>query len=185
MEAVEFLPQLLGERVILRRFEESHAGPLYQIVQTERERLNEFLPWPNFINSVEDELEFIERMKKQWDERSCFGFSVVLAATQAVIGAIDLHALSWSNSRGEIGYWLSGKYEGKGYMFEAVGVLEEYLFELGFNRIEIRCDQKNIRSKGVPVKRGYLHEGTLREDFLDGDQYRNTEIYGKIVSDLK
>ncbi len=185
MEAIEMMPQLLGERVVLKRFADEHAGPIYQIVQTERDRLNEFLPWPNFIKSVEDELEFIQGMKKQWDDKSCFGFAIILAEKNCLIGTIDLHAISWNHSRGEIGYWISEKYQGKGYMSEAVSVLEKALFEEGINRIEIRCDQNNSRSRSIPLRLGYTHEGTLREECFDRGQFRNTEVFGKIASDLK
>ena len=185
MEPVELMPQLLGERVRLVRYEKSHAVPLFQMVSKERERLSQFLLWPNFMRSLDDELTFISGMRKEWDERRGFGFAVTLADSGFVIGTIGVRALSWVNLRGEIGYWLGCKHEGKGYITEAVSILEKHLFDVGFNRIEIHCDQNNIRSKGVPVRLGYLLEGTLRDHVCDRGGFRNIEVYGKISSDIK
>lgn len=37
----------------------------------------------------------------------------------------------------------------------------------------------------IPVRLGYLLEGTLRDHVCDRGGFRNIEVYGKISSDIK
>lgn len=174
---------LESNNIILQRFNMTHAAPLYQFIISERERLSEFLPWPRYIQKVEDEEKFISSMEKSWEDKLCFGYAIVNSHTDEVMGAIDLHAISWENFRGEIGYWIAQKFEGRGYIHEACKRLEQYLFTVGFNRLEIRCNSLNHRSLNIPKRLGYQLEGELREDAMENGHFRNTLIYGLLRRD--
>lgn len=73
-------------------------------------------------------------------------------------------------------------------MTEAVGILEKEAFlSSGLNRIQIKCDERNIPSAKTAKKCGYLFEGKHREDGYS-DYYkgfRNTLIFSKLKSDFK
>ena len=87
---------------------------------------------------------------------------------------------------GEIGYWLSQDFTHKGYMTEAVSTLEKHFFEdLGFNRLQIQCDQRNLGSDGVARKSGYTLEGTLRENTFSKfhNDLANTLVFSKLESE--
>ena len=62
-----------------------------------------------------------------------------------------------------------------------------YYFEnQDLNRIQIKCDERNIPSAGVAKKCGYFFEGKLREDSINehfGD-FRNTLIFSKLKSEF-
>ncbi len=172
-----------GQSVILQRFNMTHASPLFHFIESERERLSAFLPWPKHISKLEDEEKFISSMEKNWDDRLCFGFAIVDRTHDRVMGAIDIHAISWENSRCEIGYWISQDFEGRGFVVDACKCLENHLFQAGFHRIEIRCNSNNLRSLKIPKRLGYKLEGELREDALENGSYRNTLIFGLLKSD--
>lgn len=101
------------------------------------------------------------------------------------MGNIGVHSIQWDQHRCEIGYWILGDFEGNGYVSEAVRALENALFKVGFNRIEIRCNTRNARSARVPRSCGYTHEGTLRQDGIDLGKFRDTMIFGKLKREWK
>ncbi|MBN2657392.1 MAG: GNAT family N-acetyltransferase [Spirochaetales bacterium] len=93
------------------------------------------------------------------------------------VGAFDFN---WNNETCEIGYWILGQFEGKGYMSEAVAVLEKALFETGFHRIIIRCDEENILSGNIPRRLGYTREGTMRDCYKIEVRYVSHEVHSKL-----
>ena len=75
---------------------------------------------------------------------------------------MSLFNIEWSIPKFEIGYWLRTTLIGKGYMTEAVVALTKMAKEtLKANRIEIRCDERNVRSRRVAERAGYRLEGIL------------------------
>ena len=70
-------------------------------------------------------------------------------------------------------------------MSEAVSALEAACFELGFNRVEIRCSSLNTRSASVPKRLEYCHEGTLREEMIENGKPRDTLVFAKLRSQAK
>lgn len=83
----------------------------------------------------------------------------------------------------EIGYWVRTSSAGKGYISEAISLLETYAFsELGAKRLEIRMAKCNTKSKAVAERAGYHFEGALKcERRLPGGELTDTLVFGKIV----
>ena len=71
---------------------------------------------------------------------------------------MEVHEISWTERRCEIGFWILGEYEGQGYISEALETVENALFKIGLNRLEIRCSSSNERSARVPRRNGYSLE---------------------------
>jgi RimJ/RimL family protein N-acetyltransferase len=72
-------------------------------------------------------------------------------------------------------------------MTEAVKIVEKEFFTNGLNRIQIKCDERNIASSGVAKKCGYVFEGKFREDSYSEyfKDFRNTLVFSKLKSDFK
>lgn len=167
-------------RLILRRHDPALADRMFQCVDQDRERLARFLPWVDFVTTVDHEQTYISRTQEDWEARRMFDFGIFTREGDTYLGNVGVHHLAWSNARCEIGYWLVGSAEGGGYMTEAVAGLERELFGLGLHRIEIRCSSLNHRSAGVPERLGYRLEGTLREALVERGAFRDVRIYGKL-----
>ena len=182
MEKKKLNEKLIGERVILRRHNESLAQVMFEYVDSDRERLGRFLPWVDHITKVEDESKYIRTINKLWDESTHFDYGIFLN-DGTYIGNIGVHNIRWAYNGAELGFWILGKFEGKGYMSEAVSILENHLFDIGFHRVQIRCSDLNSRSEGVPVRCGYTYEGTAREDVIEKGSYRNTKTFSKLLTD--
>lgn len=116
-------------------------------------------------------------------------FAIVPDSSSKVIGTVGLiEDCARKNSTSKmIGYSLSQKYWGLGYMTESVKALLEYGFTfMGLSIITASCYPHNIRSKSVLKKCGFSYEGTLRQcDVIyDGTVY-DCEYYSITKDEYK
>lgn len=185
---LKFKDELIGERIILQinRFDIKLAEQIFQVVDKNRNYLSRWLPWPSSTNRIEDTLKFLQETENGIKEGKKVNYGIFLR--NEYIGNLGVFDIDVENKSAEIGYWLSQDFVRKGYMTEAVQVIEKELFQnLGFNRIQIKCDALNEASSGVALKCGYKLEGLLREDSYieDENRFRSTQIYSKLKSEYK
>lgn len=178
--------RLDSERILLLRHDPNGvklAEAMFSVVDADRARLREFLPWVDSTLTAEDSRGYLRMAREQWDQRALFDYGIFGRDDGAFLGGIGVHAINWGNRRCEIGYWIRKSHEGRGLVAEASRLLEAALFGIGFNRIEIHCSSINARSAAVPARRGFRLEGTLRQDGIEHGAYRDTLVYAKIASD--
>lgn len=183
MEKKKLSDKLDGQRIYLKKHEEGLAQTMYEYIEKDRERLARFLPWAEFIKEPEDELNYIKMTHEKWEDGTLFDYGIFLKENDLYIGNVGVHSILWAHDCAEIGYWILGDFEGKGYMSEAVSILDQHLFQEGFHRVQIRCSDLNERSEGVPLRCGYTFEGVGREDRIEKGEYRNTKTFSKLVTD--
>lgn len=189
-QSLIFPNKLEGKRIVLMRPEPISmdlAAEIYAEVDASRDFLRPWLPWVDSTHSVEDELVhyLYDYVSKKWKEGVAFPYLIRHKETQQLLGSVDIMHVDMEHKSGEIGYWLSQKATGFGYMTEAVSVLESKAFELGLNRIVIRNDTRNLPSVGVAKRSGYRLEGVLRQDTWLPDQHkwRDTNLWSKLKSE--
>ncbi|MBF0361150.1 MAG: GNAT family N-acetyltransferase [Oligoflexia bacterium] len=186
MEKLKFKEIIETKRLIIRKYQQKRHEEIFNIIESERKRLEEFLPWTDLIKAPEDELKFIRQSFALWKKGTTFNLMLISKDTNEFVGGIGIFNIKMKSESCEIGYWLAKEYEGKGLISEAVMALENYLFEIGFYRIEIRCSKHNSRSCNIPKKLGYTQDGILRKDYIENDGVRSdTVIFSKIKDDLK
>lgn len=179
-----YLPELItAKRIYLKRHNILLAQKMFEYVTEDKIRLSKFLPWANYIEKVEDEIDFINTCNNSWEKHEASQYAIFRTDDDEYLGNIGSFNFSWANENCEIGYWILGKFEGQGYMSEAVVALENILFKIGFNRIIIRFDSLNNKSGAIPKRLKYQYEGTLREAIKVGGRFGNLELYSKIKSD--
>jgi hypothetical protein len=156
---------------------------MFSSVDSDRERLKTFLPWVEFTRSVKDSVRYIKSTERDWKSRDMFDFGLFEKSSGVYMGNFGVHTLQWFHRVCELGYWIHGRFEGKGYVSEAVRLIEKPLFDLGFHRIEIRCDSRNQRSANIPRRCGYQLDARLREDrYVDG-QFYDSLVFSKLSHD--
>jgi RimJ/RimL family protein N-acetyltransferase len=86
----------------------------------------------------------------------------------------------------EIGYWIRQPREGRGYVTEAVMLVTRFCFgRLGANRVFIRCDRRNTRSRAIPERLGFVNEGTVRNELRDtSGNLADMVFYGMVPEDF-
>jgi len=184
MEKKTLPPKLENQKLILKKHTLDLAYVMYEEIDRDRERLRRFLPWVDHIKSADNEIWYINECIKDWEESRMFDYGIYTKEGEYA-GNISIHHIQWNKDCCEFGYWLVGRHEGKGLISSAVQLIEAELFELGFNRVEIRCDPANDKSAAVPKRCGYTFEGTLRQEAMMYEKYRDTSVYSKIKADLK
>jgi ribosomal-protein-serine acetyltransferase len=71
-------------------------------------------------------------------------------------------------------------------MTRSVAALVRYAFEVyGLNRVEIRVGTENGRSRAIPERLGFSHEGTLHAAEWVSDRFIDHEVYGLLVDDWR
>jgi len=68
----------------------------------------------------------------------------------------------------EIGYWVAGDAQGRGYAAEATKALAEWAFGAGLPRVTLLCDVGNIASARVALRAGFRFEGISRNAYIGG-----------------
>lgn len=180
--------KLIGKRIILKvtKPDITMANTMFKVINENRKHLRPWFPWEKATKKVEDSLKYLfdKEDKVRAGEKAEYGIYI----NNKYIGNIGIFDIDKNKKSAEIGYWLSSKFIRRGYTTEAVRVLEkEFFVNYGLNRIQIKCDERNIASSGVAKKCGYIFEGKLREDSYSEyfKDFRNTLVFSKIKSDFK
>jgi ribosomal-protein-serine acetyltransferase len=167
--AANHLPQtplfesLEGPRVVIRPYSADDAEILHQAIAESRDQLLPWLPWADGHRTIDETRDFIARAEANWRLGEDANVGVFLRDGLAVLGGIGLHPRNWEVPSYEIGYWLRTSAEGHGYISEAAALLTNLAaMRLGANRVEIRCDERNVRSAAVAERLGFVREGLLR-----------------------
>ena len=178
--------KLIGERIVLEQpkatFEQ--AKETFALVDLSREELRPWLVWCDKTKVPEDSFGFL----KDWcvanrEKEEGFAYLIREKETGVFCGTVDIFNLSKDHKSGEIGYWLGTPYVGKGYMQEAVKVLEKEAFAKGLNRIVIHNDVENVRSANVAERAGYHLDGVMRQQ--KWSDYKNSFVDINVWSKLK
>jgi ribosomal-protein-serine acetyltransferase len=183
------LPQeLAGERVLLRPYCEDDAPALWEAVDESRAGLlGEWMPWVKDYQTPEDALATVRRLRARWILREDLVTAIFERGSGRLLGGSGLHRIDWTIRRFEIGYWLRTSATGHGYVTEAVQLLTRMAFDrLEANRVEIRMDVRNTRSRAIPVRLGFVFEGCQRRAMPDiRAQPGDIDIFALIRADYE
>ena len=95
-----------------------------------------------------------------------------------LIGTCGFSSMDIYNNKAEIGYVLSHRYRGRGYMCEAVRKVLSIGFDtLGLRRIEARILVGNTPSEKLAMDVGMKYEGTLRNALFIKGEYKSFSYY--------
>jgi RimJ/RimL family protein N-acetyltransferase len=171
-----------GIRIVVRPYDVEDAPALREAVEESRDRIRAWLPWWNEHRSLESTIDFCARVRARWITREDLAAGVFERESGRLLGGTGLHRINWAARAFEVGYWVRTSAEGKGYVTEAAAVVTRLAFEtLSANRVEVRCDPRNARSKAVIERLGFVHEGTLRRQARATDgSMRDTHVYSML-----
>lgn len=175
---------VIDRDIELRLLETRHSEELFQLTDSCRDYLKEWLPWVVDSFSYEDTKSFIEITMQQFAAN--IGFQAGIWYRGEIAGVIGYHRIDKSHKSTTIGYWLGEKFVGKGIMTKACRVFVDYaLTDLKLNRVEIRCAEKNHKSRAIPERLGFTKEGIIREAEWLYDHYVDHVVYGMLAREWK
>jgi ribosomal-protein-serine acetyltransferase len=102
------------------------------------------------------------------------------------VGVIGHHGIDRRIRATELGHWLAANAQGRGVMTRSCRALVKHAFEeLGLNRVVIRCATENLRSRAIPLRLGFRHEGVLRDAEWLYDHYVDDDVFAMLARDWK
>jgi RimJ/RimL family protein N-acetyltransferase len=176
------------ERLIIRCPELSDIPFDYQAIKESIKELKPWMPWATEDYTLETCEESIRGAIAKYLTKEDFRLLFFDKETGKLIGSSGLHRIDWRVPKFEIGYWCRTCETRKGYVTEVVRGLSKMCFEkLNAARVEIVCDDLNIKSAAVAERCGFTLEGVLKNDERNAKgELRTTRIYGLInINDLK
>jgi RimJ/RimL family protein N-acetyltransferase len=101
--------------------------------------------------------------------------AVVDRATGRPVGVANLMANAPEHLRIELGnIWYAPVVQGVGYNGEATWLLLRHLFDLGYRRVEWKCDAHNGRSRAAALRMGFRFEGIFEQHYIIKGRERDT-----------
>ena len=175
------------ERLLIRSPMPGDGPALNEAVVESLDSLRPWMPWAQTAPTVEASEENVRKGRVRFLERSDLWLLLFLKGTNTMVGGSGLHRMDWDVPKFEIGYWCRSRFEGQGYITEAVRGITAFAFStLGAQRVMIRMDKRNVRSRAVAERVGYVLEGELRHDAraVDGT-LRNTLVFSMLPDEFR
>ncbi len=108
---------------------------------------------------IEEILEHFSKIQESFNDSKLISWNIFYK--QKFIGTISLEGIVWKSlartkNKGFIGYWLSPKFHGRGFMTQALKEVLKLVFtQLQLNKVDIWCLSKNTASRRVIEKAGF------------------------------
>ena len=150
--------RLEGGDITLRRSSTGDTAELVEAVNDSLEHLRPWMPWAQEPATPESIGAFLRQGDANWADGREFQFAIRGprgAEPDALIGFCGLHDRVGVGAL-EIGYWVRVDCTGRGVATGAAALLARTALALdGVARVEIRCDEGNVKSAAVPPKLGF------------------------------
>ncbi|MFT4243902.1 MAG: GNAT family N-acetyltransferase [Candidatus Woesearchaeota archaeon] len=183
MELRKFRKKLQAGKIELKVInpEWESAEEVFRVVDRNREYLSRWLPWVKHNTTPEDSLKFLQDSYNEFENRVKATYGIFLEREYA--GHIGLVSFDTTSRSAELGYWISEHLRSQGIIPNSVKILEKELFErFGFDRVHIRCDDRNEASGRVAQKCGYTLQYLVEEnEYIESeDIFKKTRVYTKL-----
>lgn len=172
----------------LDKIENIHFEEFFNLIENNRNRIQKTFPVTvsNCIDLKTTE-EFITKSIQIEKEKTGYYFYVRNLETNKLIGYIGIKKIDYHISKCELFYFIDKDFEGKGIISKAVSEVIDFCFkELKMNKIFICTSKINFGSQQIALKNGFVLEGTLREEFKNGEGVlEDINYYGLLKSDYE
>ena len=158
MPALNFtsFPQLMTERLLLRRLSEADAHDILML--RSNEQVNQFLDRPACID-LEAAKNFIAKIEKGIANNESLYWVITLKGNDKLIGTICLWNFEADKMQAEIGFELHPDFQGKGVMQEAIAKVIDYSFsELKLSVVTGLTNPANLLSIKVLERNNFLRD---------------------------
>jgi RimJ/RimL family protein N-acetyltransferase len=162
--------QLESPRLLLRRPEIGDASELFALVERSRAHLDAWFTWTRRLRTPSDAEAACVKAITKWNERRAYEFLAFDRGSGEMIGGGNLHAFRWKVPSVEIDWWLDAAQTGKGFATEiGIAQLRFAVEAWRANRVEIWTEKRNLASRAVGRRVGFVEEGILRGDYPNAD----------------
>jgi len=172
---------LLGERVKLIPLEELHTEGLYEAA-----KVSEI--WSHLlskIQSIEDIKQLVKNALKSKESGQELPFVVLDLETNLIVGSTRFLDISVQNKSLEIGWtWYNPSVWRTRVNTECKYLLLKHCFEeLNFNRVQLKTDVRNQRSRTAILRLGAVQEGIIRKHTILPDGFARDSMIFSIIKE--
>jgi len=174
------------ERLLIRPVRLSDATLMHGAMKVSFSALKQWMPWAQTLASLRDTQAYLAHGERIWRANAQDGveqpLQIMDPTDQIYYGATGIKPANLTIPSFEVGYWVNQHYAEKGFITEAMNALTRYLFDvLKAKRVEINCEENNIKSAKVAERLGFTLEGTLKNHRLDAKaRVTHSLIYASI-----
>ncbi len=139
----------------------------------------------HYIRNQEDLDSYIQSTINALDSKTAIPFLIIDKDYGELAGSTRFGKLDFNNKRAEIGWtWYGKEFQGPGLNGAVKSLMLEYGFNtLGFNRIQLGTDLRNIRSQKAIEKLGARKEGIRYSHYIDSEGEVQDDVYYSIVKE--
>jgi RimJ/RimL family protein N-acetyltransferase len=171
--------ELETQRILLRLLRPEDFDALLPLAQSKD-------TWKYFTKELDDPQELRQWMDSLFREREQgirMPFVIIDKDTREICGTTSFLNISFYDKRLEIGStWLGEAYKGMGINKPTKFALLSYAFGvMKMERVEVKTDNFNERSKAALLKIGMVPEGVLRSHMQMHSDRRRDSIYFSII----
>lgn len=168
------LENITTDRLMIRPARVSDAKRMHDAMKDSYKVLKKWMPWAQSLASLRDTIAYLEDGERLWSsipkDAVELPLQIVDLDDQLYLGATGIKPENLTVPCFEIGYWVNQKHTGKGLVSEAMNALTRYLFEVQHaKRVEINCEEANIKSTKVVERINFQFEGCLKNKRLTAD----------------
>ncbi len=129
--------------------------------------------------------KYIAEAIKEFETKTTVAFIVLDKIKNAIAGSTRYYRIDIAQKNLLIGYtWYGKDYQGTGLNKKCKSLLFQYAFEtLGMERVELRADNDNLRSKAAMHSIGATEEGVLRSESYKVDGSRRDSVVFSILKE--
>lgn len=169
--------------VELRPFMQADVAASFALLRRNQSRLARFMEWVEQVETPQVVRDFAHRCAEERSEGTALECVLIVEGQHA--GNVGLSQLSGVHCQGTLGYWVCGRFEGRGIITKACRTLLHHGFTtLGLHRIQLTTASANDRSRVVAERLGFRHEGTLREAERVAAGYVDLEVYALLAAEF-
>lgn len=167
---VNLFHSLEGEKIYFKTLSTEDTEAVHSYASDKD--VKRFIGWRLMLNSKETR-DYIEEMLRREAAGTHLYASIVLKATDEVIGTAMIFNFDIEANHAELGYVFHKDHWGKGYGTELVALLTNFAFKhLKLHKLHARVIDANIGSARILQKNGFELEGNLKDYcFIDGRYY--------------
>jgi RimJ/RimL family protein N-acetyltransferase len=187
---LERIPYVLEtERLALRAYDPSDercARDLFRVVAEDRADLSRWAAWPDTWKRLEDVTTWVRGARAKFESMTGFAWGIHARDDGRLVGGSGMHPRGQPETISfEIGYWLRSTERGKGYAREVTRALARAAIELGkTQRVVIRAQVDNTRSRRVPESLGFTFEGIARAGIRIREEPRDLAMYSLLPEEI-
>ncbi|MCG2420195.1 GNAT family N-acetyltransferase [Aequorivita sp. F47161] len=153
-------PVIITEHLNLRKIVPADIDRIY-FFRTDK-KINKFIK--REPQTREMTISHIEKITANMRNNKSFNWGITTKESNKLIGSICLWNFSEDKKTAEVGYDLDPKFQGKGMMSEALKAVIDFGFtQGGFNTIEAFTDYRNIPSKSLLKRHGFIPSLTRKD----------------------